>query len=593
MIHAPVIAIIAVIAYIWASRGFFSAFLHMLCVIVCGTLAFALWEPAAHFIMSLDDSRTGWLTEYAWTMGLLLPFCLLLGAIRLAVDKLIPWNVDLDGASNLIGGGVCGLVSGVLTAGIVLLGGQYLRLGTEIMGWNAVAYESNGSLVHKSKVIPPADRMTAWFFSRLSDTTFRPMSGDSLAKWKPDMADAGHLLRVTFPPPDGGGRQTIKPDAAEILGRYVFEPGSPKDLTTDSFDEVRNQTYNYVDGSSLSAGQSYIEGFVVRFKAGAKEKTGRIVVGSGHVRLIVRNREDTESMAIAPMAVISQAAGDSPRLGRWRFDAPNAFIASVGGRDDAPMAFEFPVPKGSKPLGLEVKGIRFDVRNQKPFATFTSMATRDAAILAGTITPTRAAEPLDESTAVVYPIVPNDIGAFIRMNDGLFDGLMIQKDNRKEIEILEEGQRNWIIGGFAKFNNNEIQRGAGIDQRLQVRRFQATEDTVILQVVVDITNTAFGFLSNAAANMEQSKAPTVYDHNGTPYSPLGFMYKDSGETWIRFTPQTPILAVTDLPPLTRSRPEQRLILVYRVSKNVRIEKFAVGPKVLAAFRPPLDTATTR
>ena len=39
MIHAPVIAIIAVIAYIWASRGFFSAFLHMLCVIVCGTLA--------------------------------------------------------------------------------------------------------------------------------------------------------------------------------------------------------------------------------------------------------------------------------------------------------------------------------------------------------------------------------------------------------------------------------------------------------------------------------------------------------------------------------------------------------------------------
>ena len=417
--------------------------------------------------MSLDDSRTGWLTEYAWTMGLLLPFCLLLGAIRLAVDKLIPWNVDLDGASNLIGGGVCGLVSGVLTAGIVLLSGQYLRLGTEIMGWNAVAYESNGSLVHKSKVIPPADRMTAWFFSRLSDTTFRPISGDSLAKWKPDMADAGHLLRGTFPPPDGGGRQTIKPDAAEILGRYVFEPGNPKDLTTDSFDEVRNQTYNYVDGSSLSAGQSYIEGFVVRFKAGAKEKTGRIVVGSGHVRLIVRNREDTESMAIAPMAVISQAAGDSPRLGRWRFDAPNAFIASVGGRDDAPMAFEFPVPKGSKPLGLEVKGVRFDVRNQKPFATFTSMATRDAAILAGTITPTRAAEPLDESTAVVYPIVPNDTGAFIRMNDGLFDGLMIQKDNRKEIEAFRGGPEELDHRRFAKFNNNEIPARAGIDQRLQ------------------------------------------------------------------------------------------------------------------------------
>lgn len=590
MIHAPAIAIIAVIAYIWASRGFFSAFLHMVCVIVSGALAFALWEPAAHAIMSLDNSRSGWLTEYAWSMGLVLPFCILLAIFRIGLDKLIPWNVDLDGASNLVGGGVCGLVSGILTTGIVLLSSSYLRLGTEIMGWNAVTYESNGSLVHKNNVIPPADRWTTAFFSRLSDTTFRPLSGDSMAKWKPDIADAGHMLRVTFPPPDGGGRQTIKPNAAEVLGRYTFEPANAKDLTTDSFDAVRNQTYNYLDGESLSPGQSYVEGFVVRFLAGAKEKTGRIVVGNGHVRLIVRNADDTESMAIAPMAVISQAAGDNPRLGRWRFDAPNAFIASVGGRDDAPMAFEFPVPKGSKPLGLEVKGIRFDVSQQKTFAKFTSLSARDAAIRSGTITPSQAQEALDDSGAVVYTLAPNDFNAFIRNSDALFDGLMIQKDNRKEIEIFEDGPRNWIIGGFAKFNNNEIQRGAGIEQRLQVRRFGATEDTTIVQVVVDITNTTFGFLSNAAANMDQTKAPTIYDHNGTPYSPLGFMYKDSGETWIRFTPQTPVLSVTDLPPLTRSRPEQRLILVYRVSKNVRIEKFAVGPKVIATFKPPLETS---
>lgn len=589
MIHLVVIAIIGIIAYIWASRGFFSAFLHMLCVIVSGAIAFAIWEPISLMIMGFDSSGSGWLTDMSWTIGLILPFSLILSILRLSLDKLLPFNVDLDGVTNLVGGGVCGLVSGVLTAGILLIGGSYLRLGTNLVGYNAVDFESNGSVVRRNAVIPPADRIAAGVFSTLSNTTWRTMSGDSLAKWRPDLADAGHMMRVTFPSPDGGGRQSVKPAAVEVLNRYTYAPRDAKDLVRDSFDPERNQNYIYLDGSAMSPGQTQIEGFVVRFKAGAKERNGRIVVGNAQVRLIAQANDGSSSMSITPMAVISQAAGDKPTLGRWRYDSQNVFIASVGGRDDAPMVFEFPMPKTHRPIGLEVKGVRFDVSQMKPFATFDSMNARDNAIRGGTIAPTTNLGDLDASRAVTYRFDPTSQESFIRVTDTIFQGVTLQKDDMGALEVITEGNNNFINGGSHKFANNVLSRNIGVDRKLQVRRFAATEDTSIVQVTFDGSNDQFGKLSSATADVDTKQPPLLLDQNGTPYSPVGYMYRDNTETWFHFTPQSPIASVDELPSLSRSSPERRVILLYRVSKNVKIERFIIGSRVVAIFKPTVDT----
>jgi hypothetical protein len=589
MIHLVVIAIVGIIAYIWASRGFFSAFLHMLCVIVAGAIAFAIWEPISLLIMGSDDSGSGWLTDMSWTIGLIVPFALILTVLRLSLDKLIPFNVDLDGVSNLVGGGVCGLVSGVLTAGILLIGGSYLRMGTELMGFNSVRYESNGSIVRQGSVIPPVDRIAGAVFSTLSNTTWRPLSGDSLAKWRPDLADAGHMLRVTFPSPEGGGRQSIKPEAAEVLNRYTYSPRDPKELTQDTFDPGRNQNYAYLDGTAMSAGQTTIEGFVVRFKAKAKEKSGRIVVGNSQVRLIAEANDGGPSMSITPMALISQAAGDKPAMGRWRFDSQNVFIASVGGQDDAPMVFEFPVPKTHRPIGLEVKGVRYDVSTMKPFATFDTMTARDGAIRSRTIASTTNQSKLDSSRAVIYPVDPNNAESFIKAGDNIFQGVVLQKDDIGGLEIITEGQNNFINGGTHKFSNNALSKNIGVDRKLQVRRFAATEDTQIVQVVFDSRNDQFGRLSTAAADIDTKQPPVLLDNNGTPYTPVGYMYRDLSETWFHFTPQSPIGSVDELPSLSRSSPERMLVLIYRVSKNVKVDRFIVGDKVVATFKPPVET----
>lgn len=589
MIHLIVIAIIGIIAYIWASRGFFSAFLHMLCVFVAGAIAFAVWEPSALLIMSMDDSGSGWLTDFAWTLGLLVPFCLVLTIIRLSLDKLVPFNVDLDGVSNLVGGGLCGLVSGVLTAGILLIGGSYLRIGTNLMGYNAVDYESNGSVVQRNSIIPPADRIAGSVFSTLSNTTWRPLSGNSLQKWRPDLAYAGHMLRVTFPSPDGGGRQSVKPEALEVLNRYTYAPKDVKELNRDGFDVERTQNYVYLDGASMSPGQTQIEGYVVQFKAGAKERNGRIVVGNSQVRLIAQSNDGRSSMSITPMAVISQAAGDKPTLGRWRYDSQNVFIASVGGGNDAPMVFEFPVPKDHRPIGLEVKGIRFDVSGMKAFATFDTMAARDNAIRSGTIAPTSSLGDLDASGAVTYRVDPLNVESFIRVSDAIFQGVTLQKDDIGSLEILTEGMNNFINGGAHKFANNVLSRNVGVDRKLQVRRFAATEDTSIIQVVFDGSNDQFGKMSNATANVDTSKPPLLIDQNGTPYSPVGYMYRDLSETWFHFMPQAPIASLDELPSLSRSSPDRRLVLLYRVSKNVKVERFVIGNRVVAIFKPTVDT----
>ncbi len=59
-------------------------------------------------------------------------------------------------------------------------------------------------------------------------------------------------------------------------------------------------------------------------------------------------------------------------------------------------------------------------------------------------------------------------------------------------------------------------------------------------------------------------------------------------TWVYFNPQAPIQSTIDkdMPTLTRSQPDQELVLIFRVSKNVKIKGFAVGNLGLLEFNKP-------
>lgn len=580
-----VIFLTGIIAYAWSARGVFSSFLHMLCVIIAGALAFAFWEPIAVGMMSGASSPT--LLDLGWGLSLGLPFAVILVILRVACDKLIPFNLDFDTPVNVVGGLLFGAVSGIITCGILLLSVGYTRLENKILEFQPITYEPSGSLVRSDSLWLPADKLTVSFYSALSNATLLPPNPNAtLGRLRPNMADEHWLMRMNFD--EGKSRNTIHPDAFEVLASYQLsadkDPGS---VLGDSFDAARKQTISTIDGSQVNAASTDVLGYVVRFTAGARESSGRVVVGPGQVRLIIQTDPNNpyQTVGVQPFAMISQATGDKPILGRWRFDAPNVFISSVGGRDDAPMAFEFPVPKGAIPVALYVKGMRHDVSAMAPAFKFTSIAARDGAITSGTITPSTNLAKIDRSQAVRVRIDPASQDTPIRQGVRLPFNAMLQKDIVKDLEL--NGAREISGGQLSKFSKDEV-NGFGTDPALQVRGFATSEDTSIVQVTVDSTNAQWGFLSTVAAGA--SGKPVLIDTNGVPYSPVGYVYKQRDETWVYYNPGAPLQSMTDkdLPTLSRSQPDQKLVLVFRVSKNVKIKEFAIGEKVIAEFAPPVE-----
>jgi len=579
---AFVIAIVAAIAYVWSSRGFFSALIHMLCVIVAGAIAFALWEPIALLIMSKDDSKDGWMIDWAFGVGLAVPFAVSLAVLRLAMDGIIRKNVDLDGISNWVGGAICGIVSGTITAGMFVLSISNIRLETTIMGWEPITYNDKGSLVVTGKLFFPVDRITGWFYSTMSESTFRV--DNSLARWRPSVADEGALLRVNHD--DGKSKAFIRPDAFEVLAHYRLDPTDGKDVLNDTFQATKKYAYNYLDGESATPGQVTLEGYIVRFKPQANEKSGRVVVGNGQLRLVVEKTDGT-TMGIQPISVISESdvidpkSKSGPALGRWPFDGQKSFIATFNGRNDAPMAFEFPVPKGAKPIALYVKGQRqrLDTKAVGDLATYTSIAARDQAIANKSITPVSTVKVFEtagayKSNPAKWPSEPP-----MRINESMPFNIVMQKDDTGGLQI-EEGNR--ITSGEGKFRNERL-GNRGIDAKLQVRKFAVPEDIALIQLTVDGNNREFGFLSEPAGNIDRSAAPVLVDESGQQYACYGYIYKNPAETWITYTPESPVASVSSMPPITRSQPKDQLVLLFRVGKTAKIKYFVVGDKAVAEF----------
>jgi len=150
-----VILLIGIIAYVWASRGFFSSLVHMICVLVAGAVAFGLWEPIAYAILSAEPK--GWIVDMTWGISLAVPFAVTLAVLRLGIDSILPANADLDPATNLIGGGICGAVAGIVSVGVLVMAISFLRLPSSVGGHEAIGFDPGGSVKRESSLLFPAD----------------------------------------------------------------------------------------------------------------------------------------------------------------------------------------------------------------------------------------------------------------------------------------------------------------------------------------------------------------------------------------------------------------------------------------------------
>lgn len=602
-----VILVAGLVGYIWSTRGFYNALIHMLCTIIAGAIAFALWEPVSYFWLTFFmRNNFGIMSESAaWGLGLALPFGISLGILRAITDSILRGNILVTTPVNYAGGAVCGIIIGTITAGILTISISNLRIPTKFLGHQPYQYETTGNLVRKDRLLFPVDEITAGLYGALSERAFA--TSEPLARWHPDAALEGSAMRVSYN--DGGARNTIRPNEVTLVKRFAVK-GDLKSLLSDQWETVSQQATT-ADGKPYDP-NSRIEGFVLKFGPGSGEKSGKVIVGAGQVRLLVADQNDEQREMYFPVAVSSQAElvvpsentkpqDLLPRFARWRYNAREVFISSVGGGADAYFGFEFVVPNNYNPVALYVRGSRIDLRGKAADITFPSAAIRDAAILnlPAFVMGNGGGQMANIDTSAVVQVKRGEGSSAalpgIRTGDNIGWTIQLGQHGKLEIDEDEESKfRNMVKGGEALWDKQDVikMRTGGLEKALRVERFVVEPDTTLVHITVsgnDFKASPASMLGPVASQMDLALSALLVDTNGQSYPVVGFQYEDEVKVMLRYTPDKTIDALSELPTITRSRAgEQQMTLIFRVSKNATIQYYVIGNKAITEYVPPVE-----
>lgn len=581
------IVVVLLVGYIWLLRGFLSALIHLICTIAAGAIAFAFWETVS--LKLLDGAKTtGIVAGSAWAIGLIVPFIVSLAIIRPVLDRIIRANIGVHPTVDSIAGGVLGLGSGVISAGILCIGLSYLRV--DYVGAKSFSSGGTGNVERDGGLFVPFDKITLGLYGSLSERSLRVE--EPLAKWRPTAHEQGNANRMS--PFDGAGRNTFRPEDVEVRARFTVGEGKNNfaDLTRDMWDN-NPQSVTDPDGNPYP-GNSHVEGFVVVFKAGAKEKDGQAAVGNAQVQLMIENDAGERKM-VFPFAVSSQAQPQTPGVARWRYNATDVFIASVGGASEATFAFEFPCPPGFKPYALFVKGIRqrVDTMPVTAPAKFGSNSERDAgfATMVGDLARATVATVADPNLETrpdgtrVLKSRPNTPPEEFRQVLRLPWNTTLQYGAHGQLELAEEGVKNYIVGGEFEVAKSDLPTGI-TEKGIKIENFLADRTTVLVQLEVGASSRT-SILGGAVTAAENILPPVLVDTLGESFQPIGYVYQDESFFKMRFTPDRPINAMSEVPSLSRSRPSQKMVLIFRVSLGREIKSFNKGGRVIIEFEPPV------
>ncbi len=585
-----VIVFVLGVAYAWMIRGMFNSLIHLLCVVVAGAIAFAFWETLAMMLIGMSPERgfLSFLESVAWGVSLIVPFIVSLLALRFATDKLIASGIKNAMPIDYAGGGICGLVTGVLSAGILVIGIGTMRLPNDFLGYQPLNYTENrtqgaGSLVRANGLWIPVDSITSKVYSQLSIGTMS--TNEPLKKWYPELELVGMSTRITQ---DGAGRNAISPDDFTVKSQYIVgnENGSTPiaELLSD-INDSKAQKYMDINGDPVSTG--YLAGYVIEFEPGAKERGktgGQLIVSNGQYRLLIKNDNDGSTMSVFAVAIISESS-ESNQYGRWRFDASDLSITSVGAKSSVSMAFEYVIPQGYTPIALFARSIRVNLDTLTDPVKYETVAQRDSIVRNGEILKGEAgSRQLDTSKALAFD--PDDSeNRMVRKNLSVTQQMSTQVA-RRGFTINED---NHIVDGEGIFDiKKEVGRGnAPVSKKLRVEKFSIGKGQTLIKVDVGIES-AIGLFSEAASEAPTDEAFMLIDDQGNEYEAIGFEYSDSKIYHVRYTGGSTLEGLSDIPTLSRSQDKQKMNLLFLVSSEINIEYFTIGNIAIGHMTPPLD-----
>lgn len=348
-----VIAIAGLIAYWGGSIGFFSSLLHLAVVVVSGAIAFAAWEPLAMFMASKMPIA---FVDMSWGISLIVVFALSMAILETVANKACPANVRVSDSVNFIGGVTVGAFSGSITAGILVIGLQFIQGPTEIMYYRGWRIDTEGSIAHEDKLILPVDEITEWIYEKGSLSTMSVP--DPLAQWQPNVAQAASLYRESYN--EGASRMGLRPGEVKVDRIVKIDYNDPPEIVS----RLRGAQDPYTFQPARD-GDFYLINTRVNF--GAADGGERVRLTKAQVRLVVRDLQG-KFVAVHPHAFVHRFATDLAENSRWAFDSGDLPAVSVGAGGEPEMAFEFLVPRGATPSHLLVRNVLTELPREAPEA---------------------------------------------------------------------------------------------------------------------------------------------------------------------------------------------------------------------------------
>jgi hypothetical protein len=523
------IAIALLITYWWSNAGAFSAFIHFLCVVTAGAVAFGVWEPASYAMMGGDAGG------YAKGLVLLGTFVAVLVVLRLFTDRFIPMNLTLPRAADLVLGGAFGAGSGVLTVGILTIGIGFVQSTVTIFdytGWSRRSDVPTAPTIGSDDAyILGVAEATAGFYGYLSWGAYTPwLGGGTINTHMPQLVrTSGALYRDSFD--EGMGKVAIPPSAVSKIELLDVPPvpltggvgAAPKAAWAVKFDVSQ-------------------EGF---------DGAGQQFVLSASQARVIGDGKSGRAVPVHPLAWMQEVKGVGMRP--FFFNSPTSYATSVESKGDGSFVLLFPKDdlKGQAPRFFEIKGVRFRL---------PTSAKSAADLLAGGAGSSSAKQVADEDATNINPLIDFPDPKYSIGNTVI---------NTNAAGSLELDKDNFIIGGEQKFPRNTT---ASVGSDLRVRGFKVSEGERLLRLDATAQSDGVRIFPDLNSWVRDS-GPTaqgarvaVIDESGSKYYAVGLV-EDDGE-WV----------------LVKSMRGRPLTL-----KDIPIQAVGSGKKLSLHFRVPTKT----
>jgi hypothetical protein len=539
-----VVGLVLLIAYWWANQGLFSSLLHLVCVIAAGAIALAIWEPLVAGLL-LQGS---FFDNYAWGVGLIGPFAILLLIFRIALDKSIPANVDLPRWADLTFGGLAGAGSGVLTVGLLVIGCGFIQSAPEVMGFTGYARSRDrGSQIGEVQSMwLPVHTLTNSFYSFLSAGSLYPTFNDTpLNQYYPDLDQVSMSLhRDTFN--KGRGKTSLVPKDAKVQRVITCETCSPKRIAVE-----------------------------VLFDAGARDYGEQLTVSSAQIRLLgdpPGASPFVEAKAAFPIEWTQYS-------GHHKFDDLTHYITSEPAQAQSLTIIEFNAGDlGTQtPKFIQIRGTRYALpRPGTPQWEALAEADYHKALRATGATGVRQGIQLAETST--------DITGSVRVGSDIRPVMLSINRLPAGLEYTRSDERNYLSGGDGEVPSSGDRPGRG----LAIEGILEPKGTKVVQVDVSRSSPAT-LIREDLVNLINSNNPVIQlvDTEGRGYVPIGFIHTlPAGKTRIKIDMQDYVRTRNELPDLPTSD-THRLRLLFLVTQGATISGLKLGDATLGRCSVPV------